>query len=72
MLGFLHLSAAQCAARSQQHDDARAHLAEAAAIAARIGERNGLRMHFGPTNIAVWRLEGLDGTAVMIESTVWL
>jgi hypothetical protein len=56
MLGFLHLSAAQCAARSQQHDDARAHLAEAAAIAALIGDRNGLRMHFGPTNVAVWRL----------------
>ena len=34
-LGFLHLSAAQCAARSQQHDNAQAHLAEAAAIAAR-------------------------------------
>ncbi len=56
MLGFLHLSAAQCAARSQQHDDAQAHLAEAATIAARMGERNGLRMHFGPTNVAVWRL----------------
>ncbi|HKR51076.1 MAG TPA: hypothetical protein VJT72_16110, partial [Pseudonocardiaceae bacterium] len=31
-------------------------LDEASAIAARIGEHNGLRMHFGPTNVAVWRL----------------
>jgi transcriptional regulator with XRE-family HTH domain len=56
MLGFLHLSAAQCAARDKRHDDARGHLDEAAAIAGRIGECNGLRMHFGPTNVAVWRL----------------
>jgi transcriptional regulator with XRE-family HTH domain len=56
MLGFLHLSAAQCAARDKQNDDAHAHLDEATAIAERIGERNGLRMHFGPTNVAVWRL----------------
>jgi hypothetical protein len=56
MLGFLHLAASQCAARGEQHDDARAHLAEAEAIAARIGECNGMRMHFGPTNIVLWRL----------------
>ncbi|MGH3885508.1 MAG: helix-turn-helix domain-containing protein [Pseudonocardiaceae bacterium] len=56
MLGFLHLSAAQCAARDKRDDDARGHLGEATAIAARIGEHNGLRMHFGPTNVAVWRL----------------
>jgi transcriptional regulator with XRE-family HTH domain len=56
MLGFLHLVAAQCAARGAQHDDAQVHMSEAGAIAARIGERNGLRMHFGPTNVAVWRL----------------
>ncbi len=56
MFGFLHLSAAQCAARGNQHDDVDAHLAEAERIAARIGECNGLRMHFGPTNVAVWRL----------------
>jgi hypothetical protein len=56
MLGFLYLSAAQCAARDKRHDDARAHLDEAGRIATRIGERNGLSMHFGPTNVAVWRL----------------
>ncbi len=56
MLGMMHLAQAQRAARDKQHDDAHAHLAEAGAIAARIGECNGMRMHFGPTNIALWRL----------------
>jgi transcriptional regulator with XRE-family HTH domain len=56
MLGLLHLEQAQRAARDQQGDDAHAHLAEAEEIAARIGERNGMGMHFGPTNCAVWRL----------------
>ncbi|MGH3807400.1 MAG: helix-turn-helix domain-containing protein [Pseudonocardiaceae bacterium] len=56
MLGFLHLSAAQCAARGKRHDDALGHLDEAAVIATRIGNCNGLHMHFGPTNVAVWRL----------------
>jgi len=56
MLGFLHLTAAQCTARDQRADDARAHLDEAGKIAARIGECNSMRMHFGPTNIVLWRL----------------
>ncbi|MDQ3760725.1 MAG: helix-turn-helix transcriptional regulator [Actinomycetota bacterium] len=56
MFGMMHLAAAQCAARSKQSDEVRMHLAEAERIAARIGECNGLRMHFGPTNVAVWRL----------------
>ncbi len=56
MLGMMHLAVAQCAARGKQPDDAHAHLAEAGEIAARIGERNGMRMHFGPTNIVLWRL----------------
>ncbi len=56
MLGMTHLAQAQRAARDKQHDDAQAHLAEAGEIAARIGECNGLRMHFGPTNVAVWQL----------------
>jgi len=56
MLGFLHLSSAQCAARDKRPDDAREHLDEAAAIAERIGEHNGLSMHFGPTNATVWRV----------------
>ena len=56
MLGMMHLVQAQCAARSKRPDEATAHLAEAGEIATRIGERNGLRMHFGPTNVAVWQL----------------
>ncbi|MGH3833333.1 MAG: helix-turn-helix domain-containing protein [Pseudonocardiaceae bacterium] len=56
MLGFAHLAQAQRAARDKQNDDAHAHLAEAAGIAARIGECNGNLQHFGPTNVAVWRL----------------
>ncbi|MGH3940145.1 MAG: helix-turn-helix domain-containing protein [Pseudonocardiaceae bacterium] len=55
-LGFLHLASAQCAARGKRRDDAQAHLTEAGKIATRIGERNGMRMHFGPTNVAVWQL----------------
>ncbi|MGH3803441.1 MAG: hypothetical protein ACRDTD_25590, partial [Pseudonocardiaceae bacterium] len=56
MLGMMHLAQAQCAARDKHHDEANAHLAEAGEIAARIGECNGMRMHFGPTNIVLWRL----------------
>ncbi|MGH3896794.1 MAG: helix-turn-helix domain-containing protein [Pseudonocardiaceae bacterium] len=56
MLGMTHLVQAQRAARDKQNDDARTHLAQAESIAARIGECNGMQMHFGPTNVAVWRL----------------
>jgi transcriptional regulator with XRE-family HTH domain len=56
MLGMTHLAQAQRAARDEQNDDACMHLTEAEGIAARIGECNGLQMHFGPTNVAVWRL----------------
>ncbi|MGH3853293.1 MAG: helix-turn-helix domain-containing protein [Pseudonocardiaceae bacterium] len=56
MLGFAHLVQAQFAARDKQNDDAYANLAEAEGIAARIGECNGNLQHFGPTNVAVWRL----------------
>lgn len=56
MVGLVHLTAAQTAAREQRGEEAHSHLDEAADIAARIGERNWLRRHFGPTNIAAWRL----------------
>jgi len=56
MLGFMHLVQAWTAARDQRGDDAHAHLDEAGEIARRTGECNGMRMHFGPTNVAVWRL----------------
>jgi transcriptional regulator with XRE-family HTH domain len=56
MLGMMHLASAQCAARNMQRDDAMTHLGEADRIAKRIGECNSMRMHFGPTNAALWRL----------------
>ena len=56
MLGLAHLTLAQTAARDRRADEAHAHLDEAARIAARTGERNTLRRHFGPTNVAAWRV----------------
>lgn len=56
MVGLMHLTAAQNAARSGSSDNAHAHLDEADRIASRVGERNTLRRHFGPTNVASWRL----------------
>ncbi|MCA1671528.1 MAG: helix-turn-helix transcriptional regulator, partial [Actinobacteria bacterium] len=56
MVGMMHLTCAQTAAREGRGDDAHAHLGEAADLAARVGECNGFRQHFGPTNVAVWRL----------------
>ncbi|MGH4020537.1 MAG: helix-turn-helix domain-containing protein [Pseudonocardiaceae bacterium] len=56
MVGLMHLAQANTAAREQRADDANTHLAEAARLAARIGEHNGMRQHFGPTNVAMWRL----------------
>ncbi|MGH3717664.1 MAG: helix-turn-helix domain-containing protein [Pseudonocardiaceae bacterium] len=56
MLGMLHGRNAWIAARARRGDEARAHLDEAGTIADRIGERNGMRRHFGPTNVRLWRL----------------
>jgi hypothetical protein len=56
MLGLMHLASAQCAARSQQCDEAMTHLLEADRIAKQVGECNSMRMHFGPTNALLWRL----------------
>ncbi|MGH3871959.1 MAG: hypothetical protein ACRDSR_10670 [Pseudonocardiaceae bacterium] len=56
MVGLMHLTSAQTAARSGSSGDAHSHLDEADRIARRVGERNALRRHFGPTNIAAWRL----------------
>ncbi|MDQ3886669.1 MAG: helix-turn-helix domain-containing protein [Actinomycetota bacterium] len=52
--GMLHLRAALNSALSGRAAGARDHLVEAVYIAARTGERNTLRRHFGPTNTAVW------------------
>ncbi len=54
--GLLHLMGAPFAARAREAAAAADHLAEAARIAALTGECNGLRQHFGPTNVAVWRV----------------
>jgi transcriptional regulator with XRE-family HTH domain len=56
VIGMMHLQQARTAARQQRADDAHAHLDEAAHVADRVGERNGMRQHFGPTNVAAWRV----------------
>jgi transcriptional regulator with XRE-family HTH domain len=56
MAGLMHLAQAHTAAREGRADDAGTHLAEAQYLATRVGERNGMRQHFGPTNVALWRL----------------
>lgn len=54
--GMLYLQQARAAARRRRAEDAHAHLDSAAEIAARTGEHNGFAQHFGPTNVAAWRL----------------
>lgn len=56
MLGMMHLAHALTAAHEKHSADAHAHLTEAAEIAERTGERNGMGMHFGPTNVAMFEL----------------
>ncbi|MGH3914668.1 MAG: helix-turn-helix domain-containing protein [Pseudonocardiaceae bacterium] len=56
MVGLMHLARAHTAAREKRADVAGMHLAEAEYLAARIGEHNGMLQHFGPTNVALWRL----------------
>ncbi len=73
MVGLMHLTSAQTAARSGSSDDAHGHLDEADRIAQRVGERNALRRHFGPTNIAAWRLavgiELGEGAGAYVDAT---
>ena len=54
--GLLHLTTALNAARRGHSDQARNHLGTAAELAERTGERNTHCMHFGPTNLSVWRI----------------
>jgi transcriptional regulator with XRE-family HTH domain len=56
LYGMLHLHAGLHAAKLGQGRLARDHLDEAFRVAERTGERNAFRMHFGPTNAALWRL----------------
>lgn len=54
--GMLHLTAGQLAAREGRTSDADTHLSEAHGLAARTGERNAYRFHFGPANVVAWSL----------------
>ena len=54
--GTLHLTSALVAARDGRSGDVATHCAEARSLAAHTGERNYLRYHFGPTNVAGWEL----------------
>jgi hypothetical protein len=54
--GLLHLMGAHFAAQDGDATAAADHLDEAARVAMLTGERNGLRQHFGPTNVNVWRV----------------
>ena len=54
--GTLHLTSALVAARDGRDGEVSTHLAEARSLAAHTGERNYLRYHFGPTNVAGWEL----------------
>lgn len=73
--GILHLAAAQMAAKDRRDVDADMHLAAAAEIAARTGERNALEFSFGPANVQAWslsiavELERGPGVAEAIEKT---
>jgi transcriptional regulator with XRE-family HTH domain len=54
--GLAHLRRAFLAARSGKANTAHDHLGEAARIAIHTGERNGLQLHFGPSNVTIYRL----------------
>jgi hypothetical protein len=54
--GMLHLSAALVSARDGRIGDSSTHLGEARSLAAYTGERNHVRFHFGPANVAAWDL----------------
>jgi transcriptional regulator with XRE-family HTH domain len=54
--GILHLTSALVAAHDGRVGDIDTHLSEARSLASHTGERNHLRYHFGPTNVAGWEL----------------
>lgn len=56
MVGMVHLGSALLGARIGDRDAVETHLAEAEALAARTGERNSQLQHFGPVNVALWRV----------------
>jgi transcriptional regulator with XRE-family HTH domain len=75
--GMLHLSAALAAAVQADHDTTATHLAEASALAARLGTEAGTWAHlwFGPTTVGIWRTSlavelGEYGQAVQAATVV--
>jgi transcriptional regulator with XRE-family HTH domain len=54
--GMLLLTAGLWAAHDGLTEDTAAYLAEARDLAMHTGERNHMRFHFGPTNVAAWEL----------------
>ncbi len=73
--GMLHLSAALVCVSLNRTDDAQAHLAEAAETAEHLGEGNAYGLHFGPTNVNIWKVAtsvelGEGGKAAEIAATV--
>jgi hypothetical protein len=53
---MLHLTSALVSARDGDSSKMAVHLEEARSLAAHTGERNHLRFHFGPANVAAWEL----------------
>lgn len=56
LYGMLHLSAALASVNLTQPSDISTHLTEAQATSERIGEGNAFGLHFGPTNVGIWRV----------------
>lgn len=54
--GMLHLTSALSNAASGRQADAQQHLDEAAEVASRTGNGNSFGLHFGPTNVGIWRV----------------
>ncbi|MGH3936456.1 MAG: helix-turn-helix domain-containing protein [Pseudonocardiaceae bacterium] len=54
--GMLLLTAGLWAAHEGRPEDTAVYLMEAGDLAAHTGERNHMRFHFGPTNVAAWEL----------------
>ncbi|MBV9730037.1 MAG: helix-turn-helix transcriptional regulator [Pseudonocardiales bacterium] len=56
MAGMVQLGSALLGARRGDRDAVTAHLDEAASLAERTGERNTQLQHFGPINVALWKV----------------
>ena len=67
MAGMVQLGSALLGARTGDRDTVTTHLSEAASLAERTGERNTQLQHFGPINVALWKVALAvdlgDGTA---------